>query len=334
MSTEHASGAAPGTLAAAALEPLLTGLVDYAGTFPPAGLEVHAACERFARAHTGRTAWMASRFAVALGDLPSVDAWLAARTDADAPSPVAIDFDLGAPWPITAVVGTAVDAVADAVGELSRRVAVEALECRAATPSEVDAAADALAPLVARTTDAIVEVPVGDEDAWPALLDQIAARGLRAKLRTGSIRPDEIPSCRTVARFLAACAQRDLPLKLTAGLHRALRATRALTYEADGPCAPMHGFVNAYAAIGLAFEHGADEGALERCLACTDASAFEATDTGLVVRAHGAEAELTTAHLRTLRTRHAAAFGSCSFDEPVEDLIGLGWLAPDANAAR
>jgi len=334
MSTEHASGAASGTLAATALEPLLAGLVDYAGTFPPAGLEVHEACEVFARAHRGRTAWICGRFAVALKDLAGVDGWLAARVDPDAPSPIGIDFDLRVPWPVTAVVGTAVGEVAGVLRGLSHRVAVEALECRAATPADVAAAAEALVPLVARATDAIVEVPADDESAWPELLDAIAEHGLRAKLRTGSIRPAEIPSTATVARFLAACARRDLALKLTAGLHRALRATRALTYEQDGPCAPMHGFVNAYAAAGLAFVHGADADALERCLEATDADAFGATDEGLVLRAHGEEALLTTDQLRDLRARRVAAFGSCSFDEPIDDLVGLGWLAPDANAAR
>lgn len=337
MSTEHAPGAAPTTLAAGSLEPLLAGLVDYAGTFPPAGLDVERACACFAAARAGRSAWIASRFAVALGDVAAVDAWLEGSEAAGGASsggrseqeadPRAADPDR---WPITAVVGPAWDAAPAVAAAASERVRLDAYECRVASADDVAAAADALGPLVTAPTDVVVEVPGDDEATWPALLDAIAARGLRAKLRTGSVRAAEIPTSATVARFLEACASRDLPIKLTAGLHRALRAVRPLTYEADGPCGSMHGFVNAYAAAGLAFVHGLGAVALERCLDATDASAFEATDAGLLVRAHGAEALLTTDHLRELRARRVAAFGSCSFDEPVEDLIGLGWLDPRA----
>lgn len=302
-----------------ALERLLTGLVDYAGTFPPAGLAIEAACEGFARARSSSASWVAGRFAVALGDVPAVDAWLAEASDGE---------HGGRPWPLTVVIGAGWDRVAEMAGRSSERVALEAYEGRVASGAEVEAAHVALRRQVASSSDVVLEVPADREEVWPELLEAIASHGARAKLRTGSVRPTEIPTPRTVARFLAACAARDLPLKLTAGLHRALRAERALTYEPGGPCGQMHGFVNAYAAAGLALLRGAPVDTLERCLETREARAFEATASGLRIAFPGVDTTFTPEELRQLRTR-VAAFGSCSFDEPLEDLVSLGWLDPN-----
>jgi hypothetical protein len=94
----------------------------------------------------------------------------------------------------------------------------------------------------------------------------------------------------------------------------------------------MHGFVNAYAAAGLAFEHRADVATVERCLLASDARSFRATAAGLSVELDGqTPAALTTDQLRELRGRFISAFGSCSFDEPLEDLRALGWLEHPAR---
>ncbi|QDU85399.1 hypothetical protein Pla163_25280 [Planctomycetes bacterium Pla163] len=320
-------------LRAPALEPLLVGLVDYAGTFPPAGLDLEAAAANFAGYRRSKWAWVLGRAAVAQGDLSSLAAWVR-------------EHDAGsAPWPITAVVGERFDRTADLVAAAAEQdpaddglagagpaLDVQAFECRVASAADVTAAARALAPLVAAPTDVVVEVAADRPDDWAPLLDAIAAVGARAKLRTGAVVAAAIPPADVVARFLVACAARRLPVKLTAGLHHALCATRALTYEPAGPIGPMHGFVNAYAAAGLAFEHGADVATVERCLLAPDARSFRATSAGLSVELDGrAPAVLTTDQLRELRGRFISAFGSCSFDEPLEDLCALGWLEHPAR---
>jgi hypothetical protein len=41
---------------------LMTGLIDYAGLFPPAKLEMQASAESFARARMGEHEWVLGRF--------------------------------------------------------------------------------------------------------------------------------------------------------------------------------------------------------------------------------------------------------------------------------
>jgi hypothetical protein len=53
----------------AAVRALLSGLVDYAGLFPPAGLDMAGAVERYANHHRGPRAWMLGRFVVPVARL-------------------------------------------------------------------------------------------------------------------------------------------------------------------------------------------------------------------------------------------------------------------------
>jgi hypothetical protein len=83
----------------------------------------------------------------------------------------------------------------------------------------------------------------------------------------------------------------------------------------------MHGFVNLFLAGALAF-FGADERALVKTLSEEDASAFNLDDD--VIRWH--DNALIVDQLEQVRGEFAIGFGSCSFEEPVEDLKAMGWV--------
>ncbi len=155
------------------------------------------------------------------------------------------------------------------------------------------------------------EVPVGE-------LDEVKRAGAFAKVRTGGVKPEAIPSVADVAVFVIACAERRLPFKATAGLHHPVRASHPLTYDADPPRAVMHGFVNVFLAAALAWHGDRD---LEPILAETDPAAFRFDD-----RAHWRDRSLSAEQVREAREQFAHSFGSCSFEEPVRDLEALGLL--------
>src|SRR5690242_11221295 len=52
-----------------------------------------------------------------------------------------------------------------------------------------------------------------------------------AKIRTGGVIPDAIPTSETIAEFVHEAAARQIPFKATAGLHHPIRSVRPLTYE-------------------------------------------------------------------------------------------------------
>ena len=143
-----------------------------------------------------------------------------------------------------------------------------------------------------------------------------------AKVRTGGLTPEAIPSVETVADFLHRAAARRLPFKATAGLHHPLRSLRALTYAADSPRATMHGFLNVFLAAAFAWQ-GAERDVLVPVLAEEDPCAFQFGTNELRWR----DQLLSVPQIQSARDEFAHSFGSCSFEEPIADLRELGLLS-------
>ena len=109
--------------------------------------------------------------------------------------------------------------------------------------------------------------------------------------------------------------------KATAGLHHPLRCDRPLTYSADAPSGEMFGFLNVFIAAIFA-RKGVAAIELEPLLLAESAQDIRFTGGNIEWRGHIAtEREITAA-----RRDFAISFGSCSFEEPVEDLKSLGLL--------
>jgi hypothetical protein len=142
-----------------------------------------------------------------------------------------------------------------------------------------------------------------------------------AKVRTGGLTPDAIPSAQEVGEFLCDAANRRIPFKATAGLHHPIRSVRPLTYALDSPRAAMHGFLNVFAAAAMVW-HGMDLGHAMALLEERDAAALAFSDDDMVWKGH----RLTTDQVAEARRDFAHSFGSCSFEEPVSELRELGLL--------
>jgi hypothetical protein len=128
-----------------------------------------------------------------------------------------------------------------------------------------------------------------------------------AKIRCGGA---TVPPVESVAAFVAACRDAGVPFKATAGLHHAVRRGDA------------HGFLNLLAAAVFAHAEGLGEEELVPLLAEEDPEAFALDAGGLSV--HGRHAN--GGAIAEARAELFVAYGSCSFDEPVEDLTALGLL--------
>ena len=139
-----------------------------------------------------------------------------------------------------------------------------------------------------------------------------------AKVRTGGLTPDAIPSADSLAGFLCDAAVRRIPFKATAGLHHPLRSVQPLTYALDSPRATMHGFLNVFAAASFAW-HGMERERVAQVLEETEPAAFEFGTDALEWRGH----RLTIPQIQSARGDFAHNFGSCSFEEPVTGLREL-----------
>ena len=84
----------------------------------------------------------------------------------------------------------------------------------------------------------------------------------------------------------------------------------------------MHGFLNVFGAGILAHASGAGLDVLTACVAETDPASFSFSNEGFTWRDH----TVAAADLDRAREGFLAGFGSCSFNEPRDDLRNLGLL--------
>jgi hypothetical protein len=139
---------------------------------------------------------------------------------------------------------------------------------------------------------------------WFGALDELAAGELRLKLRTGGEDADAFPEPHELAGCIDAALDREMAFKCTAGLHHAVRNRDAASgFE-------QHGFLNVLLATRAALD-GSSVDDVAGVLVETDAGAL----TGRV----------EPASLEAAR-RWFRSFGSCSVQEPLDDLAALGLL--------
>ncbi len=288
------------------LRTLLDGLIDYAGLFPPAALDMPDAVRNYAAYRAGPDRWALGRFVVPAGRLPELER---------AAEGLAVPGD---PWLLSVLVGAndagQVEAARafNARHAASRDLLADALEGRAARTEEVAALGAAALP----GFTLFVEVPA-DPDPAP-LIEAIGAAGAHAKIRTGGVTADAFPDAAQVARFLAACVRLGVPFKATAGLHHPIRAAYPLTYAPDAPRGTMFGYLNVFLAAALLHGGGSEADATE-LLEETRLGAFSFSDHGVSWDGY----RLTLDDLAESR-RLALGIGSCSFDEPLDDLVTAG----------
>ncbi|MGH7629751.1 MAG: hypothetical protein ACREOF_10305 [Gemmatimonadales bacterium] len=290
------------------LRTLLHRIIDYAGLFPPAGLDMSPAVAEYARERAGPDRWALGRFVAPAARLDELG-----RAAAPCLPPA------GEPWRVSALVG------ADTTGDLATivrfndshggRAVADAIELKAATADVIAAALDTIGP----GFDTYVELPVHADPA--ELIHAVGQLGARAKIRTGGITADAFPAPPDLLRFIRACVDAGVAFKATAGLHHPLCGGYALTYAAASARAPMYGFLNLFlAAAFMARGLGDAEGAA--LLAEQSPAAFRFSDPVVEWRGRSlAEPDLARA-----RREVATSFGSCSFREPIDDLRSLGFL--------
>ena len=280
-----------------AIETLLAGLIDYAGLYPPASLDMHTAVCNYVSYQTGPHAFALGRFIV---DIARTDELREAAGDA-----------LGT-LPLSVIAPPGIDSqTLSSLMEAGFRI--ESIEIKCAEPTTIEE----LGRRLPKNIERYIEVPI---DESGALLDVLGASQMRAKLRMGGVVPEAFPDPQSVALVLREVFNRNIAFKATAGLHHPIRSRHHTTYAPDSSTAVMHGFLNlACAAALLHSGWSVDEAVVT--IEEEDPSAWDATPD--VIRCRNFA--WSCAPLRDMRS-FFTSFGSCSFTEPISDLEVLGWL--------
>ena len=263
-------------------DPLLAGLVDDAALFPPGNAPMPVALAEHARYREAPWSAAIGPFLCPASRIDELVALLPADQDIR-----------------VALVNDVTDAAAlHARGTAQRTTALAWLETRHDRLGE-DPAAVSGAPF------AYLEVPrTGFDAALDLVGDALAFQA--AKYRTGGVTPEAFPTERELAAFLVACAARDVPFKLTAGLHHAVRSTTDEGFE-------QHGLLNVLVATRVAQTGGSVEDvAVPLALRSADplVGFVEHWDEGTCTGVRAA----------------FRSFGCCGVTDPLGDLAALGLL--------
>jgi hypothetical protein len=315
------------------LAAFMDGLIDYAGLFPPAGLPLEEALPNFAAYSRAEDRWMLGHFICPAARL----AELTAFTDLfppDQPLPVSVlgsggtDADT-----FLRSLGSDLRAIADFRDAHPGRVRADVLEVRLPTVV-TEVGSEPLRTLLARTREAIdggpariarVHFEVAFTGDWRQTIDGSVGAMARTpaggatfgfKVRCGGLTPDAFPTPEQLAHVLFACRDARVPFKATAGLHHPVRfLDRHLEVV-------QHGFLNVFGAAVLAHALELSEQALRQVVRSEQPKAFTFDDDGFAFQ----DLRITTEQVRAARKDFALSFGSCSFDEPRDDLRAMGLL--------
>ena len=280
-----------------AVPEFLTAFVDDAAIFPPASTDL----EQAVADHRGHRD---SEYAALVGGFVVSDVKVADLANAVADS-----------LQVNLVVTGGAGAIEPAVTWVSRSEGLELRTVEFALRDEDDLAHNArrLVQVVDSLDDVLDDVAVFAEPpmlrgvpsyGWLAALDELAAREISLKFRTGGLSADLFPGSTELATCIEAALDRELPFKCTAGLHHAVRN------RDDETGFEHHGFLNVLAATRLAFDGAAPDDVVEM---------LERRD-GEALAADASSLDLAGAR------RWFTSFGSCSVTEPLTDLRALGLL--------
>jgi hypothetical protein len=301
----------------ASLRAFLAHSIDYAGMFPPCSLDLEPALRNQAEYVFSPDSWMLGAFVLPTEQFGATKQLLS-QFDAQHPLRVAA---LG---PKTASADAFLEALDDAdaaTRSLSRHnvdlISISHLEMF--LPHDVDIASLNEARSILGDLPVFWEAPPDRAEQTIALLSEFNSDADSAtfgyKLRTGGVTAEAFPTSMQIAKALVTPATHQLPLKFTAGLHHPLRQYRNEVQT------KMHGFLNVLGAAALAAEHRWDTDQTAVMLDDEDADSFSFTDDFFAWR----EWRIDTKRLQ-YRRRFVVSFGSCSFDEPRDDLRALNLL--------
>jgi len=307
----------------ASLQALLKHSIDYAGMFPPCSLDLEPALQNQAEYVRSPDEWMLGAFVLSVEQfdatkqlLPRFDPLHPLRVAALGPRTENADAFLAA-----------LEKADAAIGSLSKHnvdlVSISHLEMFLphdnVSPAHTGLALLKEARSIVGDLPVFWEAPPDKAEQTIALVAEhnsdadVASFGY--KLRTGGVTADAFPTSGQIAGALVAPATHQVPIKFTAGLHHPLRQYR------EEVRAKMYGFLNVLGAAVLAAEHRWDARQTSIMLEDENLDSFSFAQDFFAWR----EWKIDIERLQ-YRRRFVASFGSCSFDEPREDLRALGLL--------
>ncbi len=298
----------------------LNNLIDYAGLFPPAKLPLSSAITNYVQYKKSEDAWMMGPFVISISQLGALHPYMDKFTK---------DFPL-----VISATGTRSGSLQEFEGQLKEdfqkmdsfsgrytdiaKVGFLEVPLPNSVPNkkELDIISKESSK---RNLVTFCEVNTLMEDWKPhvvATLEAIASYNkktgskLGIKLRMGGIKAEMFPDFSRIATIISKCRDLNLSLKFTAGLHHPIRMYRE---EVKGY---MHGFLNVFIGGMLAHVYGFKEEKIEEILGDESPFNFRFSESFIMWKDY----KIDNDEIQKLRETYFLSYGSCSFDEPREEL--------------
>ncbi|SEO05788.1 hypothetical protein [Paenibacillus sp. OV219] len=309
------------------IHPFMEKLIDYAGLFPPAELPMQAAIQQYHSYMHDQDQWMLGKFVIPIARLNEL-APFKRMFSANHPLSLSVigNRSRSAAECLTLLTGS-LEWIEEFRNQYQLAAAVHSLEL----PLPAVTIDHELLQSISQETSAarlitFCELTYPLDSQWENAMNEAIVQfaafnadsnvSLGIKLRTGGVIASAFPSPSQVATALAACRDGQVPMKFTAGLHHPIRMLR------DEVHTKMHGFLNVFFAGLLAWEHGLDHDAIRSILHDEEPADFEFGADGIKWR----QLAMSSEAVKRCRAKAMLSYGSCSFDEPREELRELNCL--------
>ncbi len=308
--------------------------IDYAGLFPPAILPLNEAINNYAKYRSEPENWMLSRFIIPSSQLKELETYSEL-------------FKVNPPFKFS-VLGSKTNTTNEFKKDLEQvisniklfesnvgkeYVSVEALELKVPILQDVLFVLNIISEAINKyETEIALEIYLEfnlsqkHNDDLKLILRHIKdfnfnnknkkIKFIGYKVRTGGTEATAFPSIDKLASIIFECNNYGIQLKATAGLHHPIRR-----YD-NGVQTHMYGFINVIGACILTSIHKLDFNTIYNILQDENPENFKFTDQKFVWTTF----EATKEQIEFSRVKFFTSFGSCSFDEPREDLETLGLL--------
>lgn len=312
------------------------GIIDYAGLYPPAKLSLHDSLKNYSAARKGRNNWILNRFVIGSGLLKELDEYRDnLLTDGE-------PFRLSVVGTYEPTVEGFQQSIDDALLEIEHLhqsnpgwIATESFEIKLPDETLKSEDPELLEELIHETSSRFEQVEFAPEEIYyemdlnenwkneAEMVFQVLAQHQTDldnhfeqskiagfKMRCGGVTKELFPSVEQLAHIICLARDFTVPIKFTAGLHHPVR------HYDENIETHMHGFWNVFGATMLAYTQGLEPKEIENILEEEDVDVFTFTEEGFSCKRW----RISMEEIEQLREIAVLTFGSCSIDEPLDDM--------------
>ena len=331
------------------LRTFMNGLVDYAGLFPPADLPLDKAINEYFEQLKSDNSAMLSRFIIPISKLNDLDDFIPLFSDIGSLRLSVLGGGGKTDDEYLSKIKQNITNINEYRGKHSDKIQIDVIECKMATNSPSKSTMQEATTLLNENElthyHEFTELPdVGinystneDESSWNEVIVPTVEliskmKGAGVKLRCGGVVKEAFPSVEQVAAMIQTCVLAKAPMKFTAGLHHPIR------HFADEYDEFMHGFINTFGAGIFATTFPTPKNLQEKYRMFTllshmiddqNAENFSFTNDSMIWKVRDdrdTEFEIDTEKIEKVREKGMISYGSCSFQDPIDDLTQLGWM--------